>query len=56
MRPNPFNPLVSLDTARLPFVRGRKQELSWKIEDLLVRLGLSRRIWKDVGAVNPWER
>ena len=56
MRPNPFNPLVFLDTARLPFVSGRKQVLSWQIEDLLVRLGLSRRIWKDVGSVNPWKR
>lgn len=56
MRPNPFNPLLSLDTARLPFVRGRKQVLSWQFEDLLVRLGLARRIWKDVGSVNPWER
>ena len=56
MRPNPFNPFVSLDTARLPLVRGRKAAIGWVLEDLLVRLGLTRRIWKDVGVVNPWQR
>lgn len=56
MRPNPFNPFVFLDTAWLPFVHGRKQVIGWWIEDILVRLGLSRRIWKDVGIVNPWKR
>ncbi len=56
MRPNPFNPLTFLDTAWIPFVRGRKEIIGWWIEDALVALGLTRRIWKDVGSVNPWQR
>jgi hypothetical protein len=56
MRPNPFNPFIFLDTARLPFVAGRKQVISWWIEDVLVGLGLAKRIWKDVGVINPWRR
>ena len=56
MRPNPFNPLTFLDTAWVPFVRGRKVQIGWWLEDMLVRLGLARRIWKKVGRVNPWQR
>jgi hypothetical protein len=56
MRPNPFNPFIGLDTAKLPFVRGRKVLIGWLVEDLLVALGLTRRIWRQVGAVNPWQR
>jgi hypothetical protein len=26
------------------------------MEDALVRFGLGRRIWKEVGKVNPWQR
>ncbi|HUG60893.1 MAG TPA: phytanoyl-CoA dioxygenase family protein [Methylomirabilota bacterium] len=54
MRPNPFNPFVSLDTAYLPFVGGRKMTIGWTFEDILVRLGLGRRIWRPIGAVDPW--
>ncbi|WP_207770989.1 phytanoyl-CoA dioxygenase family protein [Kumtagia ephedrae] len=56
MRPNPFNPLTFLDTALLPFVHGRKLQIGWWMEDLLVSLGLTRRIWKKVGRVSPWQR
>jgi hypothetical protein len=56
LRPNPFNPFTFLDTAWIPFVRGRKEVIGWWVEDVLVSLGLSRRIWKDVGPVNPWKR
>ena len=56
MRPNPFNPVTFLDTAWIPFVRGRKVKIGWWLEDMLVRLGLTRRIWKNVGRVNPWQR
>ena len=56
LRPNPFNPLTFLDTAWIPFVRGRKEVIAWWIEDVLVALGFTRRIWKDVGTVNPWQR
>lgn len=56
MRPNPFNPVTFLDTAWIPFVRGRKVQIGWWVEDALARLGLGRRIWKKVGRVNPWQR
>jgi hypothetical protein len=56
MRPNPFNPLTFLDTAWIPFVRGRKEVIGWWVEDFLVKLGLTRRIWKVVGPVNPWTK
>jgi hypothetical protein len=54
-RPNPFNPFVKLDTALIPGVSGRKMPIGWWFEDLFVRLGLTKRIWNDVGPVNPWE-
>lgn len=56
MRPNPFNPFTFLDTALLPFVHGRKVVIGWWFEDFLVGLGLTRRIWRRVGSVNPWRR
>ncbi|MDQ6434330.1 phytanoyl-CoA dioxygenase family protein [Mesorhizobium sp. LHD-90] len=56
MRPNPFNPLTFLDTAWIPLVRGRKVLIGWWLEDMLVCLGLGRRIWKAAGRVNPWQR
>jgi hypothetical protein len=54
-RPNPFNPFVSLDTALIPGVSGRKMPIGWWFEDILVKLGLTKRTWTDVGPVNPWE-
>ncbi|MFA1676577.1 phytanoyl-CoA dioxygenase family protein [Rhizobium mongolense] len=52
-RPNPFLPFVGLDAAFLPFVKGRKEVIGWFIEDCLVRLGLRRQIWKDIGTAGP---
>ena len=39
----------------IPFVSGRKMPIGWWFEDVLVRLGLGKRIWHDVGVVNPWD-
>ncbi|MDX3929404.1 MAG: phytanoyl-CoA dioxygenase family protein [Shinella sp.] len=55
-RPNPFLPFVNLDTAHLPFVKGRKEVISWFFEDLMVRFGLSRPIWREIGRVYPRQR
>ncbi|MBP1850033.1 phytanoyl-CoA dioxygenase family protein [Rhizobium halophytocola] len=56
-RPNPFVPFVHYDTASLmPYVRGRKQVLPWIWEDLLVRWGMGRRKWYEVGSPLPSER
>jgi len=52
-RPNPFLPVVSLDTSILPFVRGRKEVIGWFVEDCMVKLGMRRQIWKDVGTASP---
>ena len=54
-RPNPFLPFIHLDTAVLPFVRGRKQVIPWIFEDLGVRLGLAKRKWFPVGNPRPGE-
>ncbi|MBO3760251.1 phytanoyl-CoA dioxygenase family protein [Ciceribacter sp. L1K22] len=54
-RPNPFIPFVNLDSAVLPFVRGRKQVIPWYFEDLLLKLGIGRRRWYPVGAPAPGE-
>ncbi|MEA3535039.1 phytanoyl-CoA dioxygenase family protein [Rhizobium sp. CC-YZS058] len=50
-RPNPFLPFTSLDSAKLPYVSGRKEVISWFFEDWLVKLKMQRLIWRPVGAV-----
>lgn len=50
-RPSPFNPFVSLDTALIPFVSGRKEMLFWRWQDALAKLGLARPKWRSVGVV-----
>jgi hypothetical protein len=54
-RPNPFLPFTGLDSAKLPFVSGRKEIISWFFEDWLVKLKLQRLIWRPVGAVKARE-
>jgi hypothetical protein len=51
-RPNPFLPFINLDSAWLPFVSGRKEVISWYVQDWLVRFGLGRLIWQPVGEVS----
>ncbi|TCQ28437.1 phytanoyl-CoA dioxygenase PhyH [Rhizobium sp. PP-CC-3G-465] len=55
-RPNPFLPFIGLDSAKLPYVSGRKEVISWYFEDWLVKLKLQRLIWRPVGAVKARER
>ena len=54
-RPNPFLPVVGLDTAALPLVKGRKQVIPWVFEDLAVKLGLGKQKWFSVGRPKPGE-
>lgn len=54
-RPNPFLPFIHLDTAALPFVKGRKQVIPWIFEDWGVKLGLAKRKWFPVGSPRPGE-
>ncbi|SES07996.1 phytanoyl-CoA dioxygenase family protein [Rhizobium sp. NFR03] len=54
-RPNPFLPFTRFDSAKLPYVSGRKEVISWYFEDWLVKLKLQRLIWRPVGVVSARE-
>jgi hypothetical protein len=54
-RINPFIPFVGLDTARLPFVSGRKQQIAWLLQDWMKLFGLGHPTMHRVGTVLPAE-
>lgn len=55
-RVNPFIPFVGLDTARLPFVSGRKQTIAWRFQDFMHRIGLMKPTMRPVGRIRPRQK